>query len=148
MIQELGLRHRQRRARLSGDQESAQSRTSRPTRLRRRTAAVIAGAVFAAVLPASAAAYWDFSGTLSPGNSYGEGQGLWGMWMFRLSRSNCNAKMELRIRGGGWTSAPAPGGCADSDFGGSYDTADFDASHAINQGGSDVYVNVRIDATV
>ena len=40
VIQELGLRHRQRRARLSGDQESAQSRTSRPTRLRRRTAAV------------------------------------------------------------------------------------------------------------
>lgn len=115
----------------------------------RRGAIVLAALAIAGVAPASALAYWDYSGTLTPSAAYGEGQGNVGTWYIRLSRSNCNAKMELFDRFGGyWSQVSAPGGCSTSDWSVGYDTAGFSASHGINAGASDVFVNVRIDASV
>jgi hypothetical protein len=99
--------------------------------------------------PATASAYWDYQGNLNPGAAYGEGQaGTSGDWRIRLSRNNCNAVMEIRRRSdGAWLFIPAPNGCASSDYTAIYGLDVYNASHAINTGGSGVYVNVRIDAT-
>lgn len=120
-----------------------------PNRRKLRRLAVICVALALAVaVPASAAAYWDYSGTLSPSAAYGEGQGVVGWWYIRLSRSNCNAKIRLNHYTDGWQLAEAPNGCADSDFSWQYDTNYYIGSQAINLGGSNVFVNVRIDGSL
>ena len=117
---------------------------------------VVRGAIFAAailiagVTPAVASAYWDFQGYLHPGDAYGEGQaGTSGDWWIRVSRSNCGAKTEFRLRSNGtWQQTVWPGGCSNTDYSVAYDLAAYNASHAINTSCCDVWVNVRIDATV
>ena len=120
------------------------------SRFRRAAAVLTAAFCLVGVAPASALAYWDYTGYLSVGAAYGEGQaGTSGDWHIRLSRSNCNARVELRIRSSGvWDPAGAPGGCATSDWVTRYGLTYYDASHAINVGPGQVWVNVRIDATV
>lgn len=126
------------------------TRTSSQWIVRRCAPLVVAGAICGAA-PAVASAYWDYTGYLSPGSAYGEAQGIVGTWYIRQNRSNCNAKMEIRRRDNGvWSNIAYAGGCADSDnLGGSpYGTNIWDASHGINLGGSDVWVNIRIDGTI
>lgn len=103
-----------------------------------------------AATPATALGYWDFQGTLVPGASSGEGQaGTSGNWWIRNSRSNCNAVVEIRRHSDGVRFLVfAPNGCASTDYGVIYPLAIYNASHSINTGGSNVFVNVRIDATV
>ena len=114
----------------------------------RRLAILWAALAMTVAVPASAAAYWDYSGTLSPSAAYGEGQGVVGWWYIRLSRSNCNAKIRLNHYIDGWQLSEAPNGCADSDYSWQYDTNYYTGSQAINLGGSNVFVNVRIDGSL
>jgi hypothetical protein len=116
--------------------------------LRRRIATVLGAFLIGGVTPAAAFAYWDYTGYLSPGASYGEGQsGTSGYWYIRLSRSNCNADSWLHRRSDGsweWFGAP----CSYSDYTTQYPLSTYNASHALNGGSSDVWVNVRIDGAV
>lgn len=112
--------------------------------------AILVGVLLAVgAMPATAFAYWDFQGNLSPGAAYGEGQaGTSGDWTIRNSRSNCNAVVEIRRRSDGvWIFVPAPNGCASTDYVTVYPLEVYNASHSINVGSSNVWVNVRIDAT-
>jgi hypothetical protein len=115
--------------------------------LRRTALTFVAAVLVGGAMPAAAWAYWDFTGNLSPGASYGEAQaGTSGYWRIRVSRSNCNADAWERRRSDGywiWDGAP----CSYSDYTDSYPLSTYDASHAKNTGSSVVWVNVRIDAT-
>lgn len=118
---------------------------------RRYVAALVSAAVVGGALPASAAAYWDWSGFISPGNHVAEGvpYSADGIWAYRLSRSNCNAKAYVRYRDtSSYSSLTYPGGCADNDEAWGFAQAGYDRCHAVNEGGSNVYVNFRCDATV
>ena len=126
------------------------SRTA-PRRFAVRAVILFNAVLVACVTPAVAAAYWDYQGYLHGGGSYGEAQPSdWGWWWIRVNRSNCNAKLELHIRSDGtWYQDSFPGGCSGTDYSVQYDTSYFSGSHAINTSCcTDVWVNVRIDATV
>lgn len=114
-----------------------------------RVAILVAVLLAVAATPATAYAYWDYQGNLSPGAAYGEGQaGTSGYWAIRNSRSNCNAVVEIRRRSdSAWIFVPAPNGCNSTDYVVEYPLDTYNASHSINQGSSNVWVNVRIDAT-
>jgi hypothetical protein len=114
---------------------------------RRRSAAVLAAAFVAVVVPPTAmAGYWTWQTWLSPDEyvGYVHGPQVDEEWYFRQSRSNCNAKMSLHNPGGSWMQVNILGGCAVSDYDFTYFTQDFDGSRSINKGSSNVYVNVRI----
>jgi hypothetical protein len=116
-----------------------------------RGAVVLAAVVmFAGITPASALAYWDFSGNLGAGSSYGEAQaGTSGFWGIRLSRANCDARMEKQNRyNDAWEQVSAPGGCTTLDWNHYYELFYYKASHGRNVGGSAVWVNIRIDASL
>lgn len=123
-----------------------------PRRTRRSyVAALVAAALIGGTLPASAAAYWDWSGFINPGNWVAEGvpyaEDL--IWQYRLSRNNCNAKAYLRYRDTtSYSSLSFSGGCSDGDESWGFARAGYDRCHAVNEGASDVYVNFRCDETV
>jgi hypothetical protein len=116
---------------------------------RRATLVLVATFLLAAAAPATALAYWDFSGYLDAGHTYGEAQaGTSGYWNIRLSRSNCNADSWLRRRSDSywiWFGAP----CSVSNYVDNYPLSTYNASHAKNGTSCcSVWANVRIDATV
>jgi hypothetical protein len=96
--------------------------------------------------PMAAAGYWTWQRSLSPTEYVGYffGSNDDETWMFRQSRSNCNAKMQLRNRGGSFIMISIPGGCNTSDYTRNFFTGAYDVARSINQGASDVFVNVRI----
>jgi hypothetical protein len=116
----------------------------------------LAALVLAAATPAAALAYWDYQGILhdAPTPPYQAGETNpyvpWN-WGHRISRSNCQAKLFLRIRGGGqdpsYESITIPGGCSTNDYKHCYNALWYDASITWNTdtGPGDVWVNVRVD---
>jgi hypothetical protein len=120
-------------------------------RVKWRRATLVGALVAAGAIPAVAwADYWDYTGYLVPGASYGEAQAYSNdYWSIRVNRSNCNGKTEVRYRSTGvWEFIQAPGGCSTADWGYGYPLWIYDASHAINSGDTNVWVNVRIDGTL
>ena len=107
----------------------------------------------AMVSPANAGhSYWDFHGWLNPASSgdvpyqYGRTHySDYGLRWIRLNRSNCNAKVQLHYRSGGWDQVYI--GCENNDVWISYPGSTYDAARAINLGTSDVWANVRLDTT-
>ena len=119
--------------------------------LRRRVAAVTLAALIGGVLPATAAAYWDWTGYIQPGNHVAEGVPYSpdGIWQYRLNRQNCDARAYLRYRGTNTLSSLSfSGGCSDGDETWGFAQAGYDACWAQNIGSSQVWVNFRCDVAV
>jgi hypothetical protein len=103
--------------------------------------------VLALGAPSTAAAYWDFSGYLSPGHAYGEGQaGSSGYWYIRISQGTYNGMQTyLRYRG---TSTWINVGCASPECTTQYPLSTYNASSGENDGTQTRWVNIRIDGAV
>jgi hypothetical protein len=129
--------------------------TSPGASLRRLTCLATAFLALAATVPAAASAYWDFSGYLhnypTQRYEYGEVNPDTASWGFRLSRNNCEAKALFGVRSNSnVVQVNIPGGCTNLDWPVYYDAHYYYFSDAKNtdEGCCDVFVNVRVDATL
>lgn len=119
--------------------------------LRRNVAALMLAALIGGALPATAAAYWDWTGFIQSGNHVAEGVPFSedGVWNYRLNRENCDARAYLRYRDTTTLSSLYfTGGCSDNDEVWGFAQAGFDRCWAQNEGSSQVWVNFRCDSAV
>ena len=120
---------------------------------RRRGAIALATLVVGVAVPATASAYWDFTGYLyappTIPHEYGKTHVKnYDYWYIRVKRSNCNAKTQVYDRDTGWIQILWPGGCDTTDYTYGYSAWYYYASRSRNTENSKVWVNVRIQLSV